>query len=207
MADEYDLVKTAKIHGPAEHTHVLLAICCIQSSHRFVPEKSFVMNAVTLPHVVDGDAQVNSFIDQNELATGEFVHEASTVQIFIADLDIKIVYHPPTVRPRALRPKADFKSVVEAPFKQRVNQGRDLWSGRLDFAELDLIRAEDPGEIVVVFLLSPGCPEFGLDLEQASPRCLQLVLTLFDLGLARNEAVPFAATGDDQPVGVFSFSS
>jgi hypothetical protein len=117
MADEYDLVKTAKIHGPAEHTHVLLAICCIQSSHRFVPEKSFVMNAVTLPHVVDGDAQVNSFIDQNELATGELVHEASTVQILITDLDIKIVYHPLAVRLGALRPEADFYLAIEGPHR------------------------------------------------------------------------------------------
>ena len=82
-----------------------------------------------------------------------------------------------------------------------------MWSGSLDLAELNLVRAEDPGEIGVVFLFSPCRPEFSLDLGQASPRRLQLVLTLFDLGLARNKAVPFAAAGDDQPIGVFNFSS
>jgi len=50
-------------------------------------------------------------------------------------------------------------------------------------------------------------PKFSLDLGQPGPRRLQLVLTLFDLGLARNEAVPFATAGDEQPIGVFSFSS
>ena len=173
MADEDDLVESTQVHGPAQHAHVLLAIGGIQSSHRFVPEQRFVTNAFTLPHVVDGDAQVDGFVDQHELPARELIHEASTVQILVADLDIKIVYHPLAVRLGALRPEADFELVVEAPLQQSVDQDRDLWSGSLDLAELDLVRTEDPGEIGVVFLFSPCRPEFGLDLGQASPRGLQ----------------------------------
>ena len=79
--------------------------------------KSFVTNAFTLPHVVDGDAQVDGFVDQYELPARKLIHEARTVQILIADLDIKIVYHPLAVRLGALRPEADFELVVEAPLK------------------------------------------------------------------------------------------
>ena len=38
MAYKNDPVESAKIHRPAQHQHVLLAIDSIQSSHRFVPE-------------------------------------------------------------------------------------------------------------------------------------------------------------------------
>jgi len=70
MADKDDLVESAKIHSSAQHAHVLLAIDSIQSSHGFVPEQSLVTNAFALPHVVDGDAQVDGFVDQhrNELS-------------------------------------------------------------------------------------------------------------------------------------------
>jgi hypothetical protein len=46
---------------------ILFAVGNIQSSHRFVAEQGFVSNAFALPHVVDGDAQIDSFVDQNEL--------------------------------------------------------------------------------------------------------------------------------------------
>jgi hypothetical protein len=204
MADKDDLVESAKIHGPSKHAHVLLAIGSIKSSHRFVPEQSFVANAFALPHVVDGDAQVDGFVDQHELPTRKLIHEVSTVQILIADLGIKIVYHSPAVRFGALRPEADFELVVEAPFKQEIDQAGNLRSGGLDLAELNLVRTEDPGEIALVFLFSPCRPEFSLDLGQPSPRRLQLVLTLFDLGLARNETISLTAAGDNQAVRVFN---
>jgi hypothetical protein len=38
VADEDDLAESAKVHGPAQHAHVLLAIDSIQRSRRFVPE-------------------------------------------------------------------------------------------------------------------------------------------------------------------------
>ena len=82
-----------------------------------------------------------------------------------------------------------------------------MGSRSLDLAELDLVRTEDPGEIVVIFLFSPCCPEFGLDLGQASPRRLQLLLTLLNLGLARYETISLTAAGDEQQIGVFNFSS
>jgi hypothetical protein len=63
MANKDHLVKSAKVHSPAQHAHVLLAIGSIQSSHRFVPEQRFVTSAFALPHVVDGDAQVDGFVD------------------------------------------------------------------------------------------------------------------------------------------------
>jgi len=67
VADKDDLVESAQVHGPAQHAHVLLAIGSIQSSHGFVPEQRFVANTFALAHVVDGDAQVNGFVDENEL--------------------------------------------------------------------------------------------------------------------------------------------
>lgn len=63
MADKDDLMESAKVHRPSQHSHVLLAIDGIQRAHRFVAEKSFVTNALTLSHVVDGDAQVDGFVD------------------------------------------------------------------------------------------------------------------------------------------------
>jgi len=63
MAYKDDLVESAKVHSPAQHAHILPAIDCIQGSHRFVPEQRFVTNALTLPHVVDGDAEVDGFVD------------------------------------------------------------------------------------------------------------------------------------------------
>jgi len=117
MADEDDLVKSAKIHCTAQHAHVLLGIGGIQSSHGFIPKQSFVANPVTLTHVVDGNAQVNSFIDQNELATGELIHKESTVQILVADLDIKIIYHPPPICFGPLCSEANLELIVEAPLK------------------------------------------------------------------------------------------
>ena len=121
MADKDDLVESAKIHGPSKHAHVLLAIGSIESSYSFVPEQSFVTNAFALPHVVDGDAQVDGFVDQYKLPAREFIHEASTVQIFVADLDIEIIYHPPPICLGPLRPESDFELVVEAPLQQGVN--------------------------------------------------------------------------------------
>ena len=80
------------------------------------------MNPFTLPHVVNGDPQVNGFVDQYELPTRKFVHQTRTVQVLIANLDIKVVDHAPPVRLRPLRPEADFKFVVEAAFQQGIDQ-------------------------------------------------------------------------------------
>src|SRR5271157_5073731 len=148
MADEDDLVKSPQVHGTAQHADVLLGVGSIQSTHCLVPEQSFVTNAFTLPHVVDGDAQVDGFVDQYELSPRELIHEARAVQIFVADLDIKIVHHPLTIRFGALRPESDFELVVEAPFKQTIDQAGYLWPGRLDFVELNLVWTEDLGEII-----------------------------------------------------------
>jgi hypothetical protein len=57
----------------------LLAIGSIESSRSFVPEQSFVTNAFALPHVLDGDAQVDGSIDQNEVATRQLVHHKGAV--------------------------------------------------------------------------------------------------------------------------------
>ena len=112
-----ELVKIPQVHRPAQHAHVLFCVGSIQGSNRFVSEQRFVANAFALPHVVDGNAQVNSFVDQYELPAGEFIHKARTVQIFVSDFDIKIVDHPPPIRLGALRPEADFEPIVEAPLK------------------------------------------------------------------------------------------
>ena len=97
------------------------------------------MNNILAPwHFVDGDAHVDGFVDQNELPARKLVHKARTVQILVADLHIKITYHPLAVCLGALRPESDFELVVEAPLQQSVGQGRDLWSGSLDLAELNL---------------------------------------------------------------------
>jgi len=62
VADKCDLVEPTQVHSPAQHAHVLLAIDRIQTAHRFVQELRFVTNALTLPHVADGDAQVDGFV-------------------------------------------------------------------------------------------------------------------------------------------------
>ena len=56
MAYEEYLMEPTEVHSPAQHAYVLLAIDSVQSSHCFVSEQRFVTNALTLPHVVDGDA-------------------------------------------------------------------------------------------------------------------------------------------------------
>jgi len=122
MADKDHLVESAKVHGPAQHAHVLPAIYGIQGSHSFVTEQRFVLNAFALPHVVDGDAKVDGFVDQHKLATGKLIHEASAVQVLVADFDIKIVYHALAIRLGALRPESDFELVVETALQQRVHQ-------------------------------------------------------------------------------------
>jgi hypothetical protein len=62
VANEDHLVKAAKVHGTPKHAHILLAVCGMESSHSLVPEKSRLTNTLTLPHVVDGDAQVKGFV-------------------------------------------------------------------------------------------------------------------------------------------------
>ena len=79
MADKDDLVESAKVHGSTQHAHVLLAIDSIQSAHRFVAEKCFVTNTFTLSHVIDRYAQVNGFIDQNEVAIRQLLRHAGAV--------------------------------------------------------------------------------------------------------------------------------
>ena len=86
MADEDHLMESAQVHRPSQHAHVLLAIGGIQCSHRFVSEQRFVTNALTLPHVVDGDAQIHGFIDQYELPARKLIYKARAVQILFADL-------------------------------------------------------------------------------------------------------------------------
>ena len=63
MADEDHLMEPTHVHSSAQHSHVLLAIDSIQRSQRFVPEQLFVRNAFALLNIVDGDAQVNGFVD------------------------------------------------------------------------------------------------------------------------------------------------
>src|ERR1019366_4088277 len=147
MTNEDNLMEAPQVHGSTQHAHILFGVGGVQCTHGFVAEKSFVTNALTLPHVVDGNAQVDSFVNQYELSPRELIHEARTVQILVADLDIKIVYLPLAVRLGALRPESDFELVVETSLQQSVNQGRELWRARLDLAELDLVRTEDLGEI------------------------------------------------------------
>jgi hypothetical protein len=86
MADKDNLVESAKVHGPAQHAHVLLAIDGIQRSDRFIPEQRSVTNAIAMPHVVDGDAQVHGFVDRRELPTRKLIHEAPAVQMVLAGL-------------------------------------------------------------------------------------------------------------------------
>src|SRR5208337_5602751 len=161
MANEDNLMKATKVHGSTQHPHVLFGVGGVQCTHGFVPEKSFVTNAFALPHVVDGDAQVDGFVDQYELPTRELIHEVSSVHILISDLDVKIVHHPPTVRLGALRPEADFELVVEATLQQSIDQAGNLRSRSLDLAELNFIRAEDLGEIGVVLQLSSRHAQVG----------------------------------------------
>ena len=72
-------MEATQVNGPSKHTYVLLAIGSIESSHRFVPEQSFVTKASALPHVLDGDAQVGGSIGQNEVATRQLVHHKGAV--------------------------------------------------------------------------------------------------------------------------------
>jgi hypothetical protein len=44
------------------------------------------MYAFALPHVVDRDAEVDRFIDQNELPARKLVHGARTVQMLLVGL-------------------------------------------------------------------------------------------------------------------------
>jgi hypothetical protein len=53
-------------------------------------------------------------------------------------------------------PEADFELVVEAPLKQTIDQAGNLQPGGLDHAELDFVRAKDPGEV-----LAPGLSARG----------------------------------------------
>ena len=62
MADKDHLVKSTEIHSPTQRTHVFLAVGSIQCPHRFVPEQRFVTNALTLPGLVDGEAN-DGFVD------------------------------------------------------------------------------------------------------------------------------------------------
>jgi hypothetical protein len=86
MEDKNDLPEPAKGHCPSKHAHILLSVIAIQRSQRFVPEQRFVTNALTLPHVVDGDAQIHGFIDQYELPARKLIYKARAVQILFADL-------------------------------------------------------------------------------------------------------------------------
>src|SRR5208283_1170230 len=121
MANEDNLMEATQIHGSTQHPHILFGVGGVQCTHGFVPEKRFVTNAFALPHVVDGDAQVDGFVDQYELPARKLIHEVSTVQILIADLDVEVVYHPSAVRFGTLCPEADFELVVEAPLQQGVD--------------------------------------------------------------------------------------
>jgi hypothetical protein len=73
------LVESAQVHRPAQHPHILLRVRGIERSHRFVPEQSFVTTTFALSQVIDSHAQVNGFIDQNEVATRQLVHHTGAV--------------------------------------------------------------------------------------------------------------------------------
>src|SRR5438094_2443447 len=141
MAYEDYLMKCSQIHGTAQHADVLLSVGGIESADRLVPKQGFVSDALALVHVVDGDTQVHGFVHQHELPARELVHQAGTVQVLVADLDVEIVYQAAAVRSGALGPEVNFELVVEAAFEQSVDQGGDLRSRRVDFTELDGIRA------------------------------------------------------------------
>jgi hypothetical protein len=67
MANKDDSVDSTKVHGPRNirtYSSPMAASC---APTVFVPEQRFVTNAFTLPHVIDGDAQVDGFVDEHEL--------------------------------------------------------------------------------------------------------------------------------------------
>ena len=73
------MVESAQVHRPAQHPRILLRVPGIESSHRFVPGQDSETNTFTLSHVLDGYAQVNGYIDQNEVATRQLVHHKGAV--------------------------------------------------------------------------------------------------------------------------------
>ena len=72
-------MESAQVHRPAQHPHILIRVRGIEGSHRFVPEQGFVTNTFILSHVVDSYAQVNGFMDQNEVASQQLVHPKGAV--------------------------------------------------------------------------------------------------------------------------------
>ena len=63
MAYEEYLVKASQVHGPLQHAHILLGVGDVQGAHHFVSEQSFIANTFALPHILDGDAQIDGFGD------------------------------------------------------------------------------------------------------------------------------------------------
>src|SRR5271157_3931972 len=74
-------------HCPAKHTRVVLVISCIESSHRLVPEQSFISNALTLPHAVSGDIEVDFIVDTYEFGPPSVLDQARGFHVPIADFD------------------------------------------------------------------------------------------------------------------------
>jgi hypothetical protein len=94
----------------------------------------------TPPHVVDDDSQVDGFIDEYELATRKLIHQAGPIQRLISHFDIKIIHKSSAIGLGTLGAKAHLELVVEAAFKQIVYDRGYAGAGRLDLAELDLVR-------------------------------------------------------------------
>jgi len=104
-----------------------------------------VPGTLRLSHIVNRNAEVDGFIDQYELPTREFVHQAGPIQRLISYFDVKIIRKSPAIGLRTLSPKAHFELVVEAAFEEVVHDRRYTGAGRLDLAELDLVRPESSG--------------------------------------------------------------
>ena len=68
-------MESAQVHRPAQHPHILLRVRGIEGPHRFILEQGFDTNTFILSRVIDSYAQVNGFIDQNEVATRQLAHQ------------------------------------------------------------------------------------------------------------------------------------
>jgi hypothetical protein len=56
VTNEDDLMEAAQTHGVAQHPYVFLGLAESRASAVSHPGTGFVSNALTLPHVVDGNA-------------------------------------------------------------------------------------------------------------------------------------------------------
>ena len=74
-----------------------------------VPEERIVADAFPLLNSVNRNAQIDSLIHENELASRHSFHEAGSVQHFVSHFDVEFVARSPPVRSPPLCSKADFE--------------------------------------------------------------------------------------------------